>query len=171
MQIHSKKRNRLDQKKLNDLVFVKYNRALMLRRQYRDSIDPISLKNIDDSNEWLLGRMDEEEDEEEELVFEDDDLTWGTVFRASGAGDALHRTRTTTFSNRATISSKGKGKQQEPVSTSRPKTKSTNRLVLIDEEEFQEETDEEDIGKEDNSDGASSEEELEDSVEFDDEDM
>ena len=168
MQIHSKKRNRLDQKKLNDLVFVKYNRALVLRREYRDSIDPISLKAIDDSNEWLLGRMDEEEDEEEELVFEDDDLTWVTVFRASGAGDALHRTRTASFAGRATTLSKGK--EKEPTSSSRPKTKSKSRFVLVDEEESQEETDEEEIGR-NNSDGES-EEELEEFVEFDeDEDM
>ena len=158
----------MDQKKLNDLVFVKYNRVLVLRCEYRDSIDPISLKAIDDSNEWLLGRMDEEEDEEEELVFEDDDLTWGTVFRASGAGDALHRTRTTSFAGRATTLSKGKG--MEPASSSRPKTKSTGHFVLIDEEESQEETDEEEIGR-NNSDGES-EEELEEFVEFDeDEDM
>ncbi|CAL5349728.1 unnamed protein product [Camellia sinensis] len=67
--IHTKKRNRLAQKRLNDLVFVKYNRALRRRYNSRDTIDPIALTDVDESNEWLVGRM------EEELVFEDDTFT------------------------------------------------------------------------------------------------
>ncbi|XP_028092495.1 uncharacterized protein LOC114292681 [Camellia sinensis] len=49
--LHSKKRNRLAQKYLNDLVFVKSDRAL--KRQYisHGKFDPISLKDIDESNE------------------------------------------------------------------------------------------------------------------------
>ena len=62
MQIHSKKRNRLAQQRLNDLVYVKYNRALKRRYDARDRIDPISLKDIDDSNEWLMGKMEGESD-------------------------------------------------------------------------------------------------------------
>ncbi|XP_042460407.1 uncharacterized protein LOC122043910 [Zingiber officinale] len=50
-QIHSKKRNRLAQQHLNDLVFVKYNRVLKLWYDARDKIDPISLIDIDDNNE------------------------------------------------------------------------------------------------------------------------
>ncbi|XP_075500617.1 uncharacterized protein LOC142539215 [Primulina tabacum] len=53
--LHSKRRNRLEQKKLNDLVYIKYNRALRRRYDMRDTIDPISLADIDDSNEWLMG--------------------------------------------------------------------------------------------------------------------
>ncbi|XP_075511905.1 uncharacterized protein LOC142547472 [Primulina tabacum] len=49
--LHSKRRNRLEQKKLNDLVYIKYNRALRRRYDMRDRIDPISLADIDDSNE------------------------------------------------------------------------------------------------------------------------
>ncbi|XP_059669339.1 uncharacterized protein LOC132314495 [Cornus florida] len=59
--LHSKKRNRLTQCRLNDLVFIKIN--------------PIILNDIDDSNEWLVGVMDEDVDAENELVFEDDSLT------------------------------------------------------------------------------------------------
>lgn len=47
-----------------------------------DIIDPISLKDIDESNEWLIGRMDKEEDEH---VFNDDSLTWGDISRVAGA--------------------------------------------------------------------------------------
>ncbi|XP_042410079.1 probable plastid-lipid-associated protein 3, chloroplastic [Zingiber officinale] len=65
-QIHIKKRNMLAQQRLNDLVFVKYNHALKLRYDARDKIDLISLIDIDDSNEWLMGRMDGESDNEED---------------------------------------------------------------------------------------------------------
>ncbi|KAH1189697.1 hypothetical protein GmHk_20G057422 [Glycine max] len=46
-QIHSKKRNRLEHKRLHDLVFVKYNQQLKQRYNARDEIDPISLNDID----------------------------------------------------------------------------------------------------------------------------
>ena len=57
----------------------------MKRYTERHTIDPITLKDIDDSNEWLMGRMEDEGAAEDDLVFEGDDLTWGDVARASGA--------------------------------------------------------------------------------------
>ena len=49
----------------------------------RDVIDPISLNDIDDCNEWLLGEMganvDNEGSIEDELGFRGDSLTWGEV--------------------------------------------------------------------------------------------
>ncbi|KAI3742410.1 hypothetical protein L1987_60091 [Smallanthus sonchifolius] len=84
--IHSKKRNRSEHKKLQDLVFVKYNKMLKNRCDATVAYDPISLDEIDDSNEWLTGRMDKER------VFVDEDLTWTAVGEASGAGE-VRRTR------------------------------------------------------------------------------
>ena len=80
MQIHTKRRNRLEDQSLNDLVYIKYNRALKKRYNERDTIDPIILKEIDESNEWLIGIMDDEDshdhvDAQDDLVFDDDDLT------------------------------------------------------------------------------------------------
>ncbi|XP_059654196.1 uncharacterized protein LOC132300907 [Cornus florida] len=69
--LHNKKRNRLVQTTLNDLVFIKYNRALRRRYNMRDTLDPILLDDIDESNEWLTGRMDDS-DAEHDLVYEDD---------------------------------------------------------------------------------------------------
>ncbi|KAF8397598.1 hypothetical protein HHK36_016518 [Tetracentron sinense] len=60
------------------------------RYERRDSIDPITLRDIDDCNEWLIGSM-------QELVHEDDDLTWDQVAEASGANE--QRTRHTRFSS------------------------------------------------------------------------
>eukprot|EP00253_Pinus_taeda_P031449 PITA_31449 len=64
--IHTKKRNRLEQKRLNDLVFVQYN--LRLRRNQMMSkspdLDPIVLDDIDPTSEWV--------EETEDPVFEAD---------------------------------------------------------------------------------------------------
>ena len=53
--IHTKKRNRLEQKRLNDLVFVQYN--LRLRRNQLMSktldLDPIVLDDIDPTSKWV----------------------------------------------------------------------------------------------------------------------
>ncbi|XP_068490461.1 uncharacterized protein [Phaseolus vulgaris] len=46
-QIHSKKSNRLEHKRLHDLVYVKYNQQLAQRYNIRDEIDPILLNDID----------------------------------------------------------------------------------------------------------------------------
>ncbi|GER42501.1 hAT transposon superfamily [Striga asiatica] len=87
--IHSKKRNKLDHDRLNDLVFIKYNRALQRRYLMRGKIDPIALKDIDESNEWLVGAR------EEEYVFQNEDLTWDDVATAAGVEEPRNRTRST----------------------------------------------------------------------------
>ena len=78
MQIHSKRRNRLDHQRLNDLVYIKYNQALKRRYNECNTIGPISLKDIDDNNEWLIGRMEDEDSHggaQDDFVFDDDNLT------------------------------------------------------------------------------------------------
>eukprot|EP00253_Pinus_taeda_P004371 PITA_04371 len=54
--IHTKRRNRLDQKWLNDLVYVQYN--LRLRRNQllnkRPDSDPIVLEDIDPTSDWVV---------------------------------------------------------------------------------------------------------------------
>ncbi|KAH0709318.1 hypothetical protein KY284_010745 [Solanum tuberosum] len=62
------------------LVYIKYNRTLKRCYDARDNIDPILLDNIDDSNEWLVGFP---KDKEDELVYEEGDLTWGSVCYAN----------------------------------------------------------------------------------------
>ncbi|GKV37081.1 hypothetical protein SLEP1_g45149 [Rubroshorea leprosula] len=78
---------------MHDLVFVKYNQALKARYNMRDEIDPIVLNEIDFDNEWLVGESGEVEDAHNDLVFENDNLTWGDVERASGAREIRTYTR------------------------------------------------------------------------------
>ncbi|KAG5620272.1 hypothetical protein H5410_005490 [Solanum commersonii] len=77
--IHSKKRNSLALSHLNDLVYIKYNRTLKRHYDACDTIDAIALDNIDEVNEWLVGRP---EDQEDELVYEGGDLDWDIVAMA-----------------------------------------------------------------------------------------
>ena len=54
------------------------------------------MKDIDDSNEWLIGRMEDENSHggaQDDFVFDDDNLTWGDVARAIGAEEAKFDTR------------------------------------------------------------------------------
>ena len=67
--------------------------------------------------------MEGEENARNDLVFEDDDLTWGDVARASGAQEPIVYTRAKASSSRT------------PTSKSRPSTSQHTTLSLIDEDE------------------------------------
>ncbi|XP_058105502.1 uncharacterized protein LOC131248982 [Magnolia sinica] len=93
--IHTKKRNRLEQKNLNDLVFIQYNQKLRERFQTRKEkpgfFDPICLNELDADNKWLV--------ETEDPVFCGEELTWALVedvaYRSTpGEGSTTRRRRT-----------------------------------------------------------------------------
>ncbi|KAI8543885.1 hypothetical protein RHMOL_Rhmol08G0253400 [Rhododendron molle] len=57
--IHTKKRNRLEHKRLNALVYVKYNTKLRERSiKRRQNIDPILVDEIDSDDEWIAEKED-----------------------------------------------------------------------------------------------------------------
>ncbi|CAL5375990.1 unnamed protein product [Camellia sinensis] len=52
--VHSKRRNRLHQKRMNDLVFVMYNLKLRQRHKNRQSImNPLCLDDVPSDDEWI----------------------------------------------------------------------------------------------------------------------
>ncbi|XP_075515498.1 uncharacterized protein LOC142550148 [Primulina tabacum] len=148
-----RKRNRLEQKRLNDLVFIKYNRALRRRYDSRDTIDPIILTEVDDGNEWLLGRVN---DEEPEFVHDGDDLTWqdvadvvgvdGAPYTLKKSKGALKATPTSAQTSKAPTSSPtrsskaatSKSRGKRPIETS-----TTLNFIDDDEFDFDEESEEE----------------------------
>ena len=79
--------------KVNDLVYIKYNRALRRRYDARDTIYPIILDdtNVQDPHEWLMGVL---EDEEDDMVHEGEDLSWNTAANAMRVNEPLYATRT-----------------------------------------------------------------------------
>ncbi|KAL6335945.1 hypothetical protein AAG906_003570 [Vitis piasezkii] len=76
-------------------IFEDYNRALKRRYNECNTIDPISLKDIDNSNEWLIGRMEDEDSHggaQDDFVFDDDNLTWDDVANEDEDGDMVDST-------------------------------------------------------------------------------
>ncbi|XP_004488896.1 uncharacterized protein [Cicer arietinum] len=70
--IHSRQRSRLEHKRLEDLVFVKYNQALKECYDCCDVIDPIALNDDDDDdyiNDFEVGDLRENGEPIEELVY------------------------------------------------------------------------------------------------------
>lgn len=62
---------------MQDLVFIKYNQALIERFEIWDKIDPIVFGEVNYHTQWLVEDMGEDgEPLQEDLVHEDDDLTW-----------------------------------------------------------------------------------------------
>eukprot|EP00253_Pinus_taeda_P027420 PITA_27420 len=70
--IHTKKRNRLYQKRLNDLVYVQYN--LRLRRNQllnkTPDLDPIVLEDIDPTSDWAVESHPAEFDSNEDINYD-----------------------------------------------------------------------------------------------------
>ncbi|KAI3864178.1 hypothetical protein MKX03_015618 [Papaver bracteatum] len=86
--MHSKKRNRLLQSKLNNLIYIQYNRKLEMRcinnqntfGRPNPSGQPIRLKGVDENDEWITPNNVELD----EFANEDIDLTWVAVREAEG---------------------------------------------------------------------------------------
>ncbi|KAL8475979.1 hypothetical protein ACS0TY_028586 [Phlomoides rotata] len=76
----------------------------------RDRVDPISLLDIDESNEWL---GDKSEGKDEDFVYEDENLTWNVVGDALGVDEPAYPTRgkkPSSVGSSSTRQPKGKGK-------------------------------------------------------------
>ena len=58
-------------------------------------IDPITLNDIDESNEWLLGKFGKGNNADNDLVHKNNDLIWGVTTEVMGAEDPIVHTRST----------------------------------------------------------------------------
>ncbi|KAL6511720.1 hypothetical protein OROGR_021317 [Orobanche gracilis] len=80
--IHTKKRNRLEHQRLNDLVYVQYNRKIATRFQKRredgKNFDPLLLDDFQWDNEWVNGE-----------VVDPGDVDWLAVDRALEASEGI----------------------------------------------------------------------------------
>ncbi|KAL4199313.1 hypothetical protein AMTRI_Chr03g144300 [Amborella trichopoda] len=77
LSMHTKRRNRLEQRKLNDLVFVRENQRLKEKKNQLKK-DRISSKDMENASDWLVSDPGTEE------VFPGEGLTWAMVKEASG---------------------------------------------------------------------------------------
>ena len=115
------------------MVFVKYNRALQLRMKRNYAKDPILLEQIDNSNEWLMGKMggNSSNDEDDAFVHDDEDLTWSVVSEAVGAEEPDYTTRGAKTPTSAK-NNKGKGITMSSTQSKRYGP-SPSHLELVDE--------------------------------------
>lgn len=154
-QIHLKKRNRLDHKKLRDLVHVKYNQTLEAHVVKKDKGDPIVLRNIDDcNNERLTGMMEAGE----EPVFDVHNLTWNVVAETAGVEKETRHSRQPQNSNptyrgaltsTSTSRSKGRGGRRGRATS---QTTHTLQSLLVEKSTDDEGEFEDDVLKDDYSD-------------------
>lgn len=94
--MHTKKRNRLLHKRLNDIVFVSYNRKMKTRFQLRrekkgKSFDPLVIEEFDWDNEWADSSYVHPQGARgcETNGQNDNGLTWELVDEALGASSTL----------------------------------------------------------------------------------
>ncbi|XP_019166878.1 PREDICTED: uncharacterized protein LOC109162646 [Ipomoea nil] len=145
--IHTKKRNRLEHKRLNDLVYVQYNRKIASRfqkmREEGSNFNPLVLEEFQWDNEWINGG------ESSDDVHPGGDLSWRHVDEVIGASNNLEG------SHLSTRAHAGEGSRAQMLSYSRRRNASTSTpsSSRIDEEEQNEEehfpNDDEDIEDED----------------------
>ncbi|KAL6581945.1 hypothetical protein OROMI_005959 [Orobanche minor] len=142
--IHTKKRNRLEHKRLNDLVYVQYNRKIATRFQKRreegSNFNPLIIEDFQWDNEWVDSGGDD-------VVHIGEDLSWRLVDEAIGASSNLEGRSS---SRRANI---GQAPGSSILSYSRRRNTTTSRL--IDENEVVEPFphDDEDIEDDDELEG------------------
>ncbi|KAK8632456.1 hypothetical protein V6N13_072847 [Hibiscus sabdariffa] len=88
----------------------------------KDAINPILLEEIDESNEWLLGRMKNNSfDNENDFVFDDNyGLTWSHVSRAIEAHEPSYLTRTSMVMKESFRPSSSKSAKEKNIATSSP---------------------------------------------------
>lgn len=156
-QIHTKRRNKLEHKRLNKLVFVSYNRKMAFRFLKLRELgskgkkhNPLLLEEFQWENEWV--------DDSYELVYqgpgtdEAPGLTWGLVDETSGASEGLRgrnlpraaaRKRRSTSTSTITMSSTKKRKHA--------RTAATETAAIILEEVPEDEELNEDVEMEDYS--------------------
>ncbi|XLT88990.1 hypothetical protein HN873_010743, partial [Arachis hypogaea] len=162
--IHTKKRNSLDHESMESLVFIKYNQQLIERYNLKDEVDPITLNDIDECNEWLVGEIgtatfrDDSVDDDADFVHQDDNtLSWNLVFEAMGGHDPTTNTRRQQNRKRKEPATARGGAKGGP-SGSKASKKGKGKAVIVEEEEpeFEDEEDSE------------NEEEQEEEIQFND---
>ncbi|PSS14347.1 Pescadillo like [Actinidia chinensis var. chinensis] len=86
--IHTKKRNRLDATRLNNLVYVQFNAKLINKKIRKEKgVDVLLESQASMAQAWIVDGGDDEE------VEPGSGLTWGMIGEASGADSAVERRR------------------------------------------------------------------------------
>ncbi|QHN96665.1 uncharacterized protein DS421_18g620540 [Arachis hypogaea] len=88
--VHTKRRNRLKAKTMNDVVFVMTNSRLAKKKQTRRSLDyDYSLDELDSDEEWIVADEDGEEEDLDALISDPDLNDGASGNRVVGASKDL----------------------------------------------------------------------------------
>ncbi|KAK9053403.1 hypothetical protein SSX86_030037 [Deinandra increscens subsp. villosa] len=141
-QVHTKRRNRLTAKRMNDLVYIMYNKELkqkfVKKRSLKEEEDPLLVESVLFDDEWLA-----EPDDEAAI---EGGKTGGEGSGGTSEGSSVPRGESSSSGKRKAVQKKVQSKKKKPA-----------QVNLIDEEdefeEIEDETDEEgDYEEEDDSD-------------------
>ncbi|XP_019415421.1 PREDICTED: uncharacterized protein LOC109326944 [Lupinus angustifolius] len=89
--LHKKKRNRLKQKTMNDVVFVMVNSKLENKKQTRKSDIPFKLDDIYDDDEWIMNNNEDDENVERDNDDLDTPLEEVLLEEGDGAATCVHQ--------------------------------------------------------------------------------
>ena len=143
LQIHSKKRNRLEHQNLQDLVYIKYNQALKERFNCDDVTNPIQVDEFLDDSEWVLGEGEGGFDDDDDYLNLTEDV-WGAISRATGAEEPITpmTTRSEARASRPPTSTRPSSSSAR-TSSARPTAKDKGKSVVIEDDEEDEWKDDE----------------------------
>ncbi|XP_021971526.1 uncharacterized protein LOC110866691 [Helianthus annuus] len=135
-QVHTKRRKRLTTERMDDLVFIMYNRKLkqkfVKRSNLKEDEDPLHVEKVMSDDEWIADPRDDDDDDDDEDAIEDD---------AANVVESDEVIRTTRGSG-ATKTRRGGGIIERGVGSS--SSKKTKALHLINEDDDDEDWVEED---------------------------
>ncbi|XP_038680576.1 uncharacterized protein LOC119981502 isoform X1 [Tripterygium wilfordii] len=139
-QVHTKKRNRLTTKKMNDLVYILYNKKLKDRHLKLQEVteDPLVLDDIASDDEWVANPPNPndigEEIETSTLYQEEHNVICDSQGLEGGSGGGGGGARASGGASKRKMS-KGKDKETRPMKKSKGKDKGKGVLIHEEEEE------------------------------------
>lgn len=90
--MHTKKRNRLDSERLNNLVYVQFNsKILHKKKRVGDDKDILQADDCGKAQHWLVEGVDDDEDDVDPVT----GATWEVLGQAVGADEMLQPRRST----------------------------------------------------------------------------
>ncbi|XP_020263183.1 uncharacterized protein LOC109839166 [Asparagus officinalis] len=110
--IHTKKRNRLESKRLEELVYVKFNSKLNQKKRRGENKNQLLSTDHSKARAWILEGAGSDDEEE---VYPSSGLTWRMVEGISGAAEATKNRRSSRLAGPSSASTSVMDDEEEPL--------------------------------------------------------
>ncbi|XP_020243725.1 uncharacterized protein LOC109821983 [Asparagus officinalis] len=110
--IHTKKRNRLESKRLEELVYVKFNSKLNQKKRRGENKNLLLSTDRSKARAWILEGAGSDDEEE---VHPGSGLTWRMVEGISGAAEAAENRRSSRLAGPSSASTSVIDDEEEPL--------------------------------------------------------